>query len=137
MSWRPAPAWLPAGLILGAPCGALVGTVLIVIVNALDKEPALALAELGLFYGGVAGGAVGLVVGFVMTFLGGSHLPGQQARERAFVVAFCSTGLLLFVPLGAWFLYLGLAAAFVSALAAGTLSYWLTASLDMRTFRGD
>lgn len=92
----------------------------------------LSMVPTGLLTGGFCGSVVGLTVGLVMTFLGGSHLPGKQAQERAFLVAFSSTGILLFLPLGGFFLYVGLAAAFVSALGAGALSYWLT-SLDMRS----
>lgn len=124
MGWRPAPAWLPAGLFIGVPWGAIVGVVLF---STLD----LSMAPTGLMVGGFVGGVVGLLVGLVMTFLGGSHLPGKLGQERAFLVAFSSTCVLLFLPLG-YFLLLGMAAAFVSGLVAGVLSYWL-ASLDMRS----
>ena len=75
----------------------------------------------------MCGGAVGLVVGLVMTFLVGSHLPLRQARERAFLVGFIATGLpvflLLLVLVG--FHPAALVVAFLSALTGGRLSYWV------------
>lgn len=132
MHWRPAPAWLAAGLFLGVPQGALVGAVLLSSIDLFGGGRLdLSMAPTGLVVGGFAGGVVGLMVGLVMTFLGGSHLPGRQAQERAFLVTFWSTCILLFLPLS-FFLYVGWAVAFASALVAGAFSYWL-ASLDMRS----
>jgi hypothetical protein len=63
----------------------------------------------------------------VMTLVVGGHLPDQQARERAFLVAFWSIGLfsLPFFTILFAFHPVGVAVAFLVPLGAGALSYRL------------
>ena len=123
-AWRPNFLWLPMGLILGAASGAAVGAVLPLLL--FGPQPAIALVAL--VYGGIFGGIVGLPVGLLMSFAVGSHLPVQQARERAFLVSFVGTGPPIAVLASATIgLPLACLAGLLSALASGLLSYRVAA----------
>jgi hypothetical protein len=127
-NWRPAPAWLAAGLVLGPFCGAVVGATLVTVGSAmdgygLDASSAAAGLRIGAYFGLV----IGVVAGLALTLLAGPHLPVQQARERAFLLCFCSTGLFTFPVSTILFAFhpIGILIAFGSALAVGTLGYRL------------
>ncbi|QSR29506.1 hypothetical protein CFI00_03090 [Nocardioides sp. S5] len=135
-AWRPQPLWTPAGLLLGTACGALVGLVVMTAWTALDGFDGVgALGAYAAVVGGFVGGATGLVVGAVMTFLVGSHLPHEEARDRAAVVGTLATTFVLALALTPlWPAYvLGAPALVVGMLCAGPLCLWLAATPPFRS----
>jgi hypothetical protein len=83
----------------------------------------------------VLGAASGLPVGLLLSFAVGSHLPVQQARDRAFLVAFAATGPPFSVLASAAIGFpLACLAGFMSAVTCGLLSYRV-ASLDQQPSR--
>lgn len=139
-AWRPQPLWIPAGLLLGAACGAVVGAVVMTawsVVDGFDGVSALgSSAVLGGIFGGATGLVVGAVVGTVMTFIVGSHLPHEEARDRAAVVGTLATtfvvaiALALALPL----FQVAVPVLVLGVLCAGPLSVWVA---GMRPFHSD
>ena len=116
-------------------CGAVAGAALLEATLLLERHgPALEMGILGVVFGGVVGASIGLVAGFVMTFLVGRHLPRREAGERAFLVAFIAAGLPV-IPLFALFFAFhpgAILAGFGCSSAAGTLSSWLATRSSFR-----
>jgi hypothetical protein len=136
-AWRPQPLWIPAGLLLGAACGAVVGTVVTTAWSVVDGFDGMsALSTYAVVLGGMFGGATGLVVGAVMTFLVGHHLPREEARDRAAVVGtlattfVLATALALALPL----FQVAVPVLVLGVLCAGPLSVWVA---GMRPFHSD
>lgn len=137
LEWRPQPLWIPAGLLLGAACGALVGVVTMTASTLLDGFDGLsALSTYAAVVGGIVGGATGLVVGTVMTFLVGSHLHREEARDRAAVVGTLATTFVLALALALTLpvFQLGVPVLVLGMLSAGPLSVWVAGT---RPFRSD
>lgn len=124
--WRAQPLWLLIGLLAGVVCGAVAGALLGAPPVLAGDETLLSIFSFAIM-GGLVGGPAGLVVGFVMTFLGGSHLRGTQARAQAFGVTLISTGFVFVGLFGPVFFYDLPAAvlAILLPLAGASISSWL------------
>jgi len=138
--WRPQPQWIPAGLLLGATCGALVGIVTMSAWTLVDGFDGVSAVDSSAMLGGVFGGATGLVVGAVagtvMTFLVGRHLPHEEARDRAALVGTLATTFVLAIALAYMVpvYVVALPALALGMLCAGPLCLWLAGT---RPFRPD
>jgi hypothetical protein len=114
--WRPQVLWLPMGGLLGAMAGAATGAAVMLVapladgVSATDRSgPALALVGaiaalvvIGVWFGGIAGLVVGLLVGVELMLLVGSHLPREVARRRAYRWGLVLPPLTMLVALVVW-----------------------------------
>ncbi len=89
-----------------------------------------------LVVGGATGLVVGAVVGTVMTFLVGRHLPHEEARDRAALVGMLATTFVLAIALAYMVpvYVLALPVLALGMLCAGPLCLWLAGT---RPFRSD
>ena len=137
LTWRPQPLWIPAGLLLGAACGSLVGVVVMTAWTVVDGFDGVApLGTYAAVFGGMFGGATGLVVGAVMTFLVGHHLPREEARDRAAIVGTLTTTfvLALALALALPLFQVAVPVLVLGVLCAGPLSMWVAGT---RPFHSD
>ena len=138
-AWRPQPLWIPAGLLLGAACGAVVGAVVMTawsVVDGFDGVSALgSSAVLGGIFGGATGLVVGAVVGTVMTFIVGSHLPHEEARDRAAVVGTLATTFVLAIALALMLpvFQVAVPVLVLTMLCTGPLCLWLAGTRPFRS----
>lgn len=144
--YRPQPVWILTGPLAGALAGAITGAAVLLVVALVDPTGTFtgsggaqeafwavgALIVIGGWFGGIAGLAVGLVVGVEMAFLVGSHLPREVARRRARVLGHVLPPLTMAAPV------LATTWAHGGDVSSGTpgLLWWATALVGASTVGG-
>ncbi len=93
--YRPDLRWILKGPLIGALSGTVVAFTVVLVALAVDGPSssignmlagAVSVLMLAVVFGGLVGGAVGLLAGLPLVFLVGRHLSTPVARRRAFLL---------------------------------------------------